>query len=180
MHVVLFQKTVFWQNCKKGHFLAIFYHLSSVDVVQITSNFSRCYLLARFAWYIAQFWQLWQILKRVIFLRFFSIFISNLPPEDDVIEKKPMAEPLLQFPRRFQKSNWFCSSTLNQVLKTTPIWWVLKTHTFREKDRYEWPPSPGTLFLGFQTIQIWHIYGESTTILVAQSMYSLLEVPSNP
>ena len=100
--MVLFQKTVFWQNCKKGHFLAIFYHLSSVDVVQITSNFSRCYLLARFAWYIAQFWQLWQILKRVIFLRFFSIFISNLPPKDDVIEKKPMAEPLLQFPVDFK------------------------------------------------------------------------------
>ena len=94
--------------------------------------------------------------------------------------KKTDGRTPITISRRFQKSNWFCSSTLNQVLKTTPIWWVLKTHTFREKDRYEWSPSPGTLFLGFQTIQIWHIYGESTTIMVAQSMYSLLEVPSNP
>ena len=36
---------------------------------------------------VARFFQLWYSSKKMVFLKLFSIFNSNLPPEDDIIEK---------------------------------------------------------------------------------------------
>ena len=68
---------------------------------------------------------------------FLSIFKSILPPEDDVIENTDTDLPL-QFSRRFQKSNWFCSRHFEKVLKVTSYLEGTKNAlSFREKDRYE-------------------------------------------
>ena len=56
---------------------------------------------------IVQFLYLWRSSKETFFLKFFSIFNSNLPTADGLLEKIGCDPVLRQFSGKFQKPKWF-------------------------------------------------------------------------
>ena len=78
---------------------------------------------------------------------------SNLPLEDHVITKNGCQTLPLEFSRRIQKSNWFCSSTLGKCPNQQSILRVLKLQFLRKRGQCEWCQHPGKCFFSFKYIQ---------------------------